>query len=55
MRGHKKTPNRKNPRRTGRKKPAQLLKKGSILELRGLGKEIRSGVDPDEYVRRLRK
>ncbi len=27
----------------------------SILELRGLGKEIWKGVDPDDYVRRLRE
>ncbi len=27
----------------------------SILELRGLGKEIWNGVDPDEYVRQLRE
>ncbi len=27
----------------------------SILALRGLGKEIWDGVDPDEYVRELRK
>lgn len=27
----------------------------SILELRGLGKEIWKGVDPDEYVRKLRE
>jgi hypothetical protein len=26
-----------------------------ILKLRGLGKEIWKGVDPDEYVRRLRE
>ena len=30
-------------------------KKHSIMELRGLGKEIWAGVDPDQYVRELRK
>jgi hypothetical protein len=28
--------------------------KRSLLELRGLGKEIWEGIDPDEYVRSLR-
>ena len=29
-------------------------RKHSILELRGLGKEIWEGIDPDEYVRKER-
>jgi hypothetical protein len=32
-----------------------LLEKDPILRLRGLGKEIWKGVDPDEYVRQLRE
>lgn len=35
--------------------PEELLKKDPILRLRGLGKEIWKGIDPDEYVRQLRE
>lgn len=34
---------------------AQRMEKDSILALRGLGKEIWAGVNPDEYVRQLRE
>lgn len=37
------------------KKAPKRSVKDSILELRGLGKEIWKGVDPDEYIRELRE
>lgn len=36
-------------------KPADTEKTDPILQLRGLGKEIWTGEDPDSYVRRLRQ
>lgn len=36
-------------------RPSEFRKQDSILALRGLGKEIWEGVDPDEYVRQLRE
>lgn len=36
-------------------RPRATEKRDSILALRGLGKEIWEGIDPDEYVRQLRE
>ncbi len=35
--------------------PTPVKTEHSILELRGLGKEIWEGIDPDEYVRKERE
>ena len=45
---------KKKSRKSRSKRLADLIKSDPILKLRGLGKEIWKGVDPDEYVRRLR-